>query len=311
MTQHHRPMKPLLLGLDIGGTKCAAIVGNSAGQIQERIEWPSRADRGPAAMLREIASQARKLCRTNPDIGAVGVAIGGPLDAAQGIILAPPNLPGWTGIPLKAKLEQTLGLPVQVEHDAAACALAEYHWGAGRGAEIVAYLTCGTGFGLGLVVRGQVYRGARGRNCEIGHVRYQATGPVAFGKAGSLEAFCSGTGVRHLAAWLFPQRWSNSAPRPSELARLATRGNRAARAVIALNARAVGDACAGLADTLGPDVIVLGSLAQHLGAGWVRQVRAQFGREVLPATRRICRIQPAQLGKRLQDCSALVVAVTP
>ena len=297
------------LGLDIGGTKCAAIIGTADGTILARTAWPSRSERGPQPMLRELIAHAQKLRCRQPSVRCAGVSIGGPLDAEAGVINSPPNLPGWDAFPLKQNLAHALQLPVFVEHDAAACALAEYRWGAGRHCERVVYLTCGTGFGMGFVVNGRPYYGAQGRNCEIGHVRYRPDGPVAFGKRGSAEAFCAGESLGRLAAWRFPERWAKQAPRASELATLAARGDRAAREIIAINARAVGDIGAWLADALFPDVILLGSLSRYLGAGWVRQVRAQFVREALPARGTACRIRAAGLGERLQDCSALVVAV--
>ncbi len=118
----------LFLGLDIGGTKCAAIVGRCDGQILERIQWPSQAERGPEPMIQDLCTQAQQLLKNHPAIIATGVSIGGPLDANHGIIQSPPNLPGWNNIPLKSTLEQRLKLPTKIEHDAAACCLAEFHW---------------------------------------------------------------------------------------------------------------------------------------------------------------------------------------
>src|SRR4051812_12161459 len=195
------------LGLDIGGTKCAVVVGTGDGEIIDRVEWPSVATRGPDAMLRDLMSHARELIDKHRIVG-VGASIGGPLDAARGVIYSPPNLPGWDDVPLKTILERELGLPARIEHDAAACALAEYRWGAGRGAARLIYLTCGTGFGAGLIFDGAIYRGAGGRSVEVGHARYRDDGPAAFGKAGSNEAFCAAEALGRLAAWRFPSRWA-------------------------------------------------------------------------------------------------------
>jgi glucokinase len=197
----------LYLGLDIGGTKCAAVLGTGAGEIVDRIEWPSLAHRGHEPMLRELVAHARQLIEQRSRVIAVGASIGGPLDAANGIIYSPPNLPGWDAVPLKAVLERELKLPARIEHDAAACALAEYRWGAGRSASRLVYLTCGTGFGAGLIIDGAIYRGAGGRSVEIGHARYRDDGPIAFGKRGSNEAFCAAEALGRLAAWQFPVRW--------------------------------------------------------------------------------------------------------
>jgi glucokinase len=238
-------------------------------------------------------------------IVAAGAVVGGPMDAERGIVLSPPNLPGWDGIPLKSILEDRLGIPARIEHDAAACCLAEFTWGAGRGASRLIYLTCGTGFGAGIVLDGKIYRGAGGRSVEIGHARFREDGPEAFGKRGSVEAFCAGASLGKIASWRFPDRWP-SPPSAEELAKLNGAGDREAAAVLEINADAVGEVCANLGDLLRPDAILLGSLAVHLGAWWIDRVRKRFAAEALED----CRIEPAGLGPRLQDCSALVAAVS-
>lgn len=238
-----------------------------------------------------------------------GVSIGGPLDAEKGIIYSPPNLPGWDAIPLRDQLSRRLEMPMFIAHDGGACALAETWWGAGRGSRRVVYLTCGTGFGMGFVCDGKVYYGSRGQSVEIGHVRYREEGPDAYGKPGCFEGFCAGGSLGRLAAWRFPQRWKDRPPTSEEVSGLAQSGDRDAQEIIDLNARGVGDACAMLGDMLSPDVILLGSLARYLGMSWIEKIRARFAAECLASNAKSCRIEPAGLGERLQDCSALVVAV--
>jgi len=296
------------LGLNIGGTKCSAVVGTASGQILDRREWPSRATRGPQPMLEEAMDGLSALLSAHPDVRALGVAVGGPLDADRGIVFSPPNLPGWDAIPLKALLEARFPMAVRVEHDAAACALAEHRWGAAKGLKHVAYVTCGTGFGVGLVLNGQVYHGAMGRNCEIGHIRYRDDGPEAFGKRGSIEAYCAAAALGRLAAWLYPERFPDP-PTPPEIARLAEQRDPEAQQVVRTNARAVGHVCALLGDLLWPEMIVLGSLAHYLGPSWIRLVREAFLEEAMHDVGATCRLEPAGLGPRLQDCSALAAAM--
>lgn len=290
----------LYLGIDIGGTKCALLLGDENGRVLHREEWPSHAARGPAAMLADFTSRAQNLS----GFIAAGVSIGGPLDTVRGIVFSPPHLPGWDCFPLKEFLQNALGVPVFVEHDAAACALAEYTWGGwGAGARNLIYLTCGTGFGAGIVLDGRIHRGAGGHSLEAGHARFAPDGPRAFGKTGSLEAWCSGTALRLLSEWKHGRSLDARI-----LAALASQGDERAREIISLNARAVGQVCANFADLLFPDMIVLGSLARHLGDDWLHQVRAQFAAETHPAALERCRLAPAALGDRLQDLSALVTA---
>lgn len=297
----------LYLGLDVGGTKCAAVIGDERGTIHHRAAWPSRADRGPEAMIADLVENGATLMERFA-IRAAGVAIGGPLDSANGVIHSPPNLPGWENVPLKHMLHEALGVPIAVEHDGAACALAEYRWGRERG-ERMAYLTCGTGLGVGLVFDGQIYRGAAGNAPDFGHITYRQDGPLAYGKRGSFESFGAGSAIARLASWRFPARWPEGSIDSPTVATLAAAGDADAREILSLNADAVGDACALLADLLYTDVIVLGSLATYLGESWLMRVREQFERATYPRAAANCRITPATLGEKLQDCSSYVAAI--
>lgn len=292
----------------MGGTNCSAVAGSDDGQILDHAQWPSDTGRGPHAMIDELVEHAKDLLKKHPGILRVGVPIGGPLDANRGIIDSPPNLPGWDSIPLQTILQDRLKLPARVDHDAAACALAEQRWGAGKGAARLIYLTCGTGFGAGILIDGLPYYGRDGRSPEIGHVRYAEDGPVAFGKKGCFESYASGSSLRLLAAWKFPDRWGDKPPEPPEIGQLASSGDPDALEVLSINAGAVGDACALVADLFVPEVIVLGSLSLYLGDAWFQQVEARFHEQALAAHVEGCRLTSPGLGDRLQDCSALAVA---
>lgn len=294
------------LGFDVGGSKCAVCVGTAAGEILARLEWLSHAERGPDPMIRELIQAARELL-AGRNVTAAGVSIGGPVDADQGIVHEPPNLPGWRGTPLRAILEAEFDVPVNVEHDAAACALAEYLWGLGHAPRRLVYLTCATGFGAGMVFDGRPYYGVNGCSPEIGHMRLAEEGPTAFGVTGSAEAFCSARSLGRIASWRFPARWP-SEPKPKEVEDLWREGDPDATAVIECNATMVGRCCAFLGDLLHPDHITLGSLARYLGEPWLALVRAEFERGVLPAVAADCRIEGSRLGTRLQDLSALAAA---
>lgn len=297
------------LGFDIGGTKSAVLIGTAKGEILDRIEWRTDSARGPQPLIAEALENAHALEERHGHPTGAGVSIGGPMDATRGIIHSPPNLPGWDAIPLKDILEDALAVPVNVEHDAAACGLAETLWGAGTGKSRVVYLTCATGFGMGIVIDGKPYYGAGGASPEIGHYRYAREGPEAYGKKGTFEAFCSGRSLSRLAAWKFPSRWSAAPPQPIEISQLASQGDADALAIVALNAEAVGDACALVGDVFVPDVIVLGSLSRYLGKTWIDAVKRRFLDEVLPAASAVCEICAPRLGEHLQDCSAIAAAV--
>jgi len=129
---------------------------------------------------------------------AIGISCGGPLDSERGVILSPPNLPGWDEIYIVKMLEERFKIPSAIENDANACALAEFTYGAGRGCKNMVFFTFGTGLGAGLILDGRLYRGTNGMAGEAGHIRLSDFGPVGYGKAGSFEGFCSGGGIAQL-----------------------------------------------------------------------------------------------------------------
>ncbi len=298
-----------LLGFNVGGTTCAAVVGTDDGTIVARKRWASHAERGPEPMIADLLSAASELAAAHGEPDAVGVAIGGPMNAKTGTLYDPPHLPGWTALPLADRLRKSLGVSVRVEHDAAACAFAEYLWGDNDGASDVAYVACGTGFGAGYIANGRIVHGAKGYSTELGHVRYADDGPTEFGKRGSAEAYCSANGLSGLAAWRFPSRWSAAPPTPAEVTALAAAGDLDATVVLAINARAVGEMCAVLADAMFPERMLLGSLARYAGEGWVDDVRRAFFAQVHPIVRKHCDLRAATLGADLQDLGALAAAL--
>ncbi len=297
-----------ILGWDVGGTKSAAVVASAGGEVLARREWPSRAERGPDAMTRDFLARAGELLDECPDVAGVGVSIGGPLNPLTGVVLSPPHLPRWDRVPIADLLRRELALPVVVEHDAAACLLAEWLWGAARGTTHAVYLTCGTGCGAGILIGGRILRGPDGQSPEVGHIRLAPDGPVLFGKAGCTESFCSGEGIGKLAGWMFPEHFGPETD-TRRLADLSAGGDARAREVLLTSARRTGQLCALLADTFSPQVIVLGSLARYFGPWWRGEIERAFRDEALPANSSHTAIAPAALGERLQDLSAIAAWV--
>lgn len=196
--------KEYILGLDVGGTKCAVSLGKrgkGAPEILEKIKFPTKKN-APREVLGEFmcaidrALASREL--TYGDIHTIGISCGGPLDSKRGIIMSPPNLPGWDDIKVCEFFESRTGIKTVLENDANACGLAEWKYGAGRGCESMVFLTFGTGLGAGIVLNGELYSGYSGNAGEIGHVRLEKDGPEGYGKIGSCEGFCSGGGLAQL-----------------------------------------------------------------------------------------------------------------
>lgn len=291
----------LLAGVNVGGTTTSVVLGTPDGTILERRAWPTQARDGDA-LYGSIVAAVRAVAA---DAQAVGVAIGGPMDAQRGVVIAAPHLPGMRGFALAERLRADLSLPVAVHHDAAACALAEVRWGRDRDVRGLAYLTCGTGFGAGIVIDGRARYGTRGLSPELGHVRYRDDGPDVFGKPGSFESYGAASALPKIARRYDP---AYDAATGAQVAERAARGDEVSAAAVRDNADAVGAACALLADLLVLDVIVLGSLAAYLGEPWIARVRARFAGEALAGNVATCRLRAPSLDA-LQDLSGLAAAL--
>ena len=287
-----------LLGIDIGGTKCAVVLGSRRGdevRIDARTAFPTPST-WRAALDRLIAEGRVLLAGRQPE--AVGIACGGPLDAVDGLVLSPPNLPGWDRVPVAAEFADAFGCPARLENDADAGALAEWRWGAGRGCTDLAFLTCGTGLGAGLVLGGRLHRGASGLAGEIGHCRISDHGPIGYGKAGSAEGWASGGGLDRAAH----PRWSGAAE-------VFASDEPEARALVDGFARGLGRTVAVLSDLLDVQAVVIGSLFVRQEARLRPAVESAWRAEALPGVERRCRILPAGLGDAVGDHACLAAAL--
>ncbi|MDB6095287.1 MAG: hypothetical protein JWM32_2849 [Verrucomicrobia bacterium] len=300
-----------IIGLDLGGTKCALSVPDGPDRVREVVRFATTDVHGT---LDRLFAEIVKLAPARDTV--FGVSCGGPLDSAKGLILSPPNLPGWDRIAICALLTERFGGRAFLMNDANACALAEWQFGAGRGCRSMMFLTMGTGMGAGLILDGRLYEGVTGNAGEIGHIRMAADGPVGYGKAGSFEGFCSGGGIAQLA-----RKRVAASHEPSTLKNLAPE-NITARAVgLAAEAgdvlaqdlwREVGEKLGeGLAlfiDILNPERIVIGSIYQRCERFIAPAMNAVIKREALPDSARDCVVVPAKLGDEIGACAAVAVA---
>lgn len=309
------------IGLDIGGTKCAVTLGreNADGSemmVLEKQKIATPTD-GPARTLDRLAGLVAQFARREP-IAGIGISCGGPLDSSAGVILGPPNLPGWNDVPIADYFRRRFGVPARLQNDANACAVAEWKYGAGRGLRNMVFLTFGTGMGAGLILDGRLYTGACDMAGEVGHWRLAETGPSGYGKAGSFEGFCSGGGIARAAqAGLMEPAASDllrAAGSPEGVTaklvgELAEAGDPYCRSVYAQSGRMLGRGLALLVDLLNPQAIVIGSIfARSTNLLW-ENARAQLEEEALAYNTRACRVLPARLGERLGDIASLTVAM--
>lgn len=303
----------LILGIDLGGTKSAALLADADGAVRARISapTPSGGDSHTLfAFLSELAFEAMRAA--DAPVTGCGVSAGAPTDAARGVVFAAPNLPGWgaDGFPLAARLSEALdGLPVRVENDADATALAEHRFGAGRGTRTMAFLTVGTGIGAGLILDGRLHRGMRGAGGEIGHIAVVPRGGRACpcGLRGCLEAYASGPSVVRVAV----EKGYAGERTGAAVTAAARGGDRAARAAFDQAARMLGRGLATLTMLVNPERIVLGTLAVHAGDLLLPTVRRTLVRGVWPRLAEGLEVVPAQLGDRAQDLAALCAWLGP
>ncbi len=317
-------------GLDIGGTKLAASVAKVEGGAVEilakaKFPTPQGYPAALALLTKGLAQALEQAGLQRQQLAAAGISCGGPLNSRTGRILSPPNLPGWDDVPIVADLEKELGLPVALQNDADACALAEWRFGAGRGAQNMVFLTFGTGLGAGLILNGRLYTGSANLAGELGHIRCPFPteyAPVGYGKAGSFEGFCSGGGIAQLGRAMVLEKLQQGVsisfcPTVEQLdqltaqsiAQAAQGGDPLATEIYRVSGRCLGAALAMLVDLLNPDRVVIGSIfarSEGLLRGPALEV---LQRESLALSRDCCRIVPAGLGDALGDVAAVSVAV--
>jgi glucokinase len=194
----------LVVGVDIGGTKVAAGLVDRNGEIKKQIRTPMAANRTAAEGLAAVVSAIDLLLDHGADlrdlIRGIGICAPGPLDPATGVVINPPNVPCWRNFPLATEVEKVYRVPVKVENDANAAALAEAYWGAGRGYRHIFYAGIGTGIGTGIVFAGHIYNGRTGAAAEGGHMSIDYHGPpCGCGKPGCIEILAAGPAIARRA----------------------------------------------------------------------------------------------------------------
>ncbi len=306
------------LGMDIGGTKCAVVISEkNSSSVKDKIRFETRVERGWREIVAQLVASAHELIERNgiaeEDLLACGVSCGGPLDTENGIIMRPPNLPDWDNVPLADIIKESLGCPCKVRNDADACALAEWQFGAGRGTKNMIFLTFGTGMGAGLILDGRLYSGTNGTAGEVGHIRLDADGPVAYGKAGSFEGFCSGAGIASMGKKMLAL-YNGETTIPYDnvtaktIAEEAMKGDRLANAIYRRCGEKLGLGLSILIDILNPERIVIGSIFQRSGSLLIDSMNEVIKKEALSVSAECCEIVPAMLGDDIGDYAAIGVA---
>lgn len=306
-----------VLGLDIGGTKLAAAVVAAGGSAHGVVVEPTRREEGwPAVVERLFALGRRAIAEAGlGGVRAVGISCGGPLDTPAGLVLDPPNLPGWSRVPVGPLAAEAFGVPAVLRNDASAAALAEYRFGAGRGVDTMLYLTVSTGIGGGMVLGGALHAGAAGNGGEFGHVTVRGGDRRCLcGRLGCVEAYASGTSIAARARELLARKGARSslAELPdvtaADVSAAAAAGDPLAGAVWETAVAALGSAVTDLVNALEPNVVVLGGGVTRSGAMLLDPVRDLVAREAMPPAAEAARIVLAGLGDLVGVVGAGTVA---
>ncbi len=302
-----RPDAIPTIGVDVGGTSIRAAVVDVDGQVLDTAQAPTPSS--APALHDALDSTVRDLLSRN-EIGAIGLAVAGFVSEDRAVVRFAPHLP-WVGTPVARELEERVGVPVVLEHDANAAAWAERRFGAATGGGNVVTVAIGTGIGAALLIDGRLYRGSHGVAPELGHLQVVPDGRhCACGKRGCWERYCSGTALVDTAIELLAADRSGSSVLAATTARdpgsltgrriaaAARDGDRVAQHTMADFARWLGVGLAMVADIFDPElVVVAGGVAGSSGL-FLDDAREHYARSLTGAGHRpLARIRTTQLGE--------------
>ena len=310
-------MPPYRIGIEIGGTKLQAALGNRAGEVLCRQRQAVQPQAGGAAIRAALPALLTALLTTAgadwSEVAAIGIGFGGPLDAAGGAVLRSFQVGGWDGFPLRQWAQVTWGLPAAVTNDAAAAGLAEARLGAGRGVRRVFYATAGSGIGGGWIVDGRIDAGQGLGMAELGHT--WVPDPQS-GQPAELESICSGWSIgrrarlaaAHEPTTLPALAGSVEAIDARAVYTAAATGDRLALRILDETTRTLGLALANVAALLHPQVIVLGGGVALMGPLFWEALQREFACRVLPPFAPGVRLLPSQLQEDAVPVGGLCLA---
>lgn len=312
----------ILCGIDIGGTKCAISIGKADENGNIEILYKEKFETLPPC---ETLQKFGDLLENQLEIykvEAIGISCGGPLDSKRGVIMSPPNLPGWDNIEAVKYFKDRFGVPTCIQNDANACAFAEYKFGAGRGYKNVVFLTFGTGLGAGLILDGKLYSGTNDNAGECGHIRLAEDGPVGFGKAGSFEGFCSGGGIAQLGKIMTKAKLDKGETvafckdeteldniNAKLIADYAYEGDEFAKSIYRESGRKLGMGLSILIDILNPEAIIIGSIFTRSRDLLWDECKKVIDKEALGLAADVCKVLTSELSENIGDYAALSLAL--
>ncbi len=279
------------IGVDLGGTKIAVGFVSPGGQVLEKKVETTKKEFGPSAVINQMVAMTKSVLGRKKNLFGIGIGAPGPLDQKKGLIFSTPNLPGWRKENVVAPFKREFKAPVFLDNDANAAALAEWKFGAGKGARNMIYLTISTGIGGGIIIDGKLYRGM-GNAGEIGHmvVDMKSEAQSGSGIFGDLESLASGTGIAKMAKII-------GLSTSIEVFDSARKGHKKAKEIIARALNVLGVGLVNCIHVFDPELIVLGGSVVINNQDIVFPFLRDFVKKnVMPGFKNNVKIVPAKLG---------------
>lgn len=307
----------IFLGIDVGGTNIKSGVVDGTGRVIAKASIPTEAVQGPDHGVWQMAQAARlalQQAKIDADaIAAVGLATPGTMDIPAGMLLNPPNLPGWENFPVRAKVQQAIGRPTILQNDANAAAYGEYWAGSASDADSLVFFTLGTGLGGGIIVDDTIVQGEHSHGSELGHTIIEMDNGrlCKTGQYGTLEAYCSATAlIQRFKEAMEAGRQSSVSDRmddvtalsPLLMAEEAEKGDELSIELIMDMARCLGTAITSIVHVIDPTIVLLGgamTFGRHdteIGRKFIGRVRQEFQKRAFPVLAEKITIDYATLG---------------
>ncbi|MCX6623826.1 MAG: ROK family protein [Acidobacteria bacterium] len=289
-----------VLGVDMGGTKIAAGLVDDQARVLRGVTLPTLAQSGFEVSLGQLYEAIGQVLTA--DTRAIGICAPGPLDPRTGMILNPPNLPGWRNVPLAGLVSRKFGRECRIENDGNAITLAETLFGAARGYSAVFGATLGTGIGAGIVLNGSIYHGKNGWAAEGGHltVDYRSQAVCNCGVRGCIEALASGPAIAARCGMTC-----------EELAARSQAGDAHALAALDETCELLAAWLGSIVSLLDPDIIVIGGGVAHIGEPLFSRLRALVPGRTINQAAAATPIVPAQLSDNAGILGAASVVLGP
>ena len=309
--------KQLIVGVDLGGSKIAAIVADASGNIGARRSVDTLADDGPDAVIQRLVECIRELT-AGVQVAGIGIGAAGGHDTRRGVITFSPNLPGWHDVPLCDIVRREFGLPTYVHNDCTLAALGEQRYGAAVGVDNLIYIGLGTGIGGGIICDGRLYSGASGAAGEIGHMIIDVNGPPCkCGSAGCWETFVSGTAVARQAAREMEAGVLTAIRRyaggdvnrvTAEVVFLAARdGDYFANELISRTARYLGIGLVNVVNIFNPQLVLIGGGVSRMGSLLLDPAIEVVKERAFKVSSQAVRIEVARLGDDAASLGAVAL----